>query len=144
MYVFCTVGKIRLGIMLVYCQEYPPQHVYRTPTDAPRILQDASRTPGRPKRLFRSTWPNTLFRENRQNQARLFFRRGSLYSRRRKNPKKIDIVERCRKHIGIIIKNNIRPRWSLDTIARKNQESFATVEPQREALFDNHSKYMQS
>ena len=102
----CSKGRSKIA-------PRPPKTLPRRPPDPqdppgpPKMLsrtpQDA---PGCPQKAFPSTWPSSLFRKNR----------------------KFEIVERCRKKVDYV-----HPRWSLDTIPRKNRKSFATVEPLRVA-----------
>ena len=113
----------------------PPQDAPRTPQEPPRCPPGPPWTaqnalpdpPGRPKRLFRSTWPST------------FFRRGSLYNGRRKNRK----IRNRRKQVEKKVDNG-HPRWSLQIIPHKNPKNFHNGRTprgwrrwSREALFNN-------
>ena len=86
----------------------PPRSPQDAPPDPPGWPKMPSRIPlGRPKRLFRSTWPST------------FFRRGSLYNGRRKNRK----IRNRRKQVEKKVDNG-HPRWSFHTIPHKSRKNF--------------------
>jgi len=88
------------------CPPDPPGE----PQDLPRGLPDLSRMPpdalpdplGQPKMLFRSIWPNNLFRKNRKSLNR-------------------------RKHVEKEEVDNGHVRWSPASVLTKTESTFPTV-----------------
>ena len=75
--------------------QVPPRRLPNPPRTPPDALTDPS---GRPKMLFRTIWPNNLFRTNRK-----------IRNRRKSVERKVD---------------NGHPRWSLASVAHKNRKHF--------------------
>ena len=111
----CLKGRSKIAPRAPKTLPRGPPDLPGEPQDPPTRLPDPSRTPpdalpdppGRPKMLFRSIWPNDVFRKNQK-----------LRNRRKHVEKKVD---------------NGHPQWSPAPVLTKTESTFTTVGTQRVA-----------